>query len=768
MKVLNNYGWTYNAFTGLWDPEKEYTDHDAGDKIYSDGKTYRQACSDELERVTSLWNARTGESIHEISKTLETYSNEIDKSGELTSYTEEIPGVLTKVEAEYEMLVKAQKSLEALQKTLENLRTALKDYTTALENWEDTANEYEDYDSDLIQDDLHQLDVINGREEPTEDEVADGLVRVRLDCGDRSDSDRNEDDINKFEERIKNTIDLIISYRKSMESIRYHGVQIVGKGSNNEVFSGEAGIKDLSAFDSAAKKTPLDSLKKAVNIKDIPVYQDELDAYIESTFDLSDELDSILEVTSDNNPKLHNYENLDDVAGMTDLDIWLHDKFDAMEVTEDIAKGLLDTLKGMFNNILPNIDEYNAYENKTLSNKEMKDVGELPSNGVVDEADRVEDAGKDVKDKLDAGTKAGSLFSEINFEELFEGERDRLYTLEYIMKMFTYETSALEGIYNMGRQDVEDDNIYLLNVDGEMKEIAPGTADGIYNNQWKSDEECEGYWGEKRLTFTQNKSMTNKLQDWNNNYLYGREVEYILYGGNTESSRTAMAATLMFTRFGLNMGPVLRCYWDKQVVINIASGIATATSGVVPAPIVKMVICMGVCAAESAVDLNYLKAGLPVIFYKNNPDDQMFIQLPEIDAKSFVENMKSNAGYSGELISKKTPIFTSSDSEENGKLICLSYSDYLRMFLLIRLHTSEENIYKRTADIIQLNMRNNPELGGYDAFKMQDALTGFKLSYKVKVEPLLLKIPFARQYGSEEVINSDTWNKISGEMTRKY
>ena len=78
-------------------------------------------------------------------------------------------------------------------------------------------NEYEDYDSDLIQDDLHQLDVINGREEPTEDEVADGLVRVRLDCGDRSDSDRNEDDINKFEERIKNTIDLIISYRKSME-----------------------------------------------------------------------------------------------------------------------------------------------------------------------------------------------------------------------------------------------------------------------------------------------------------------------------------------------------------------------------------------------------------------------------------------------------------------------------------------------------------------------------------------------------------------------
>ena len=299
-----------------------------------------------------------------------------------------------------------------------------------------------------------------------------------------------------------------------------------------------------------------------------------------------------------------------------------------------------------------------------------------------------------------------------------------------------------------------------------MKEIAPGTADGIYNNQWQSDDECEGYWGEKRLTFTQNKSMTNKLQDWNNNYLYGREVEYILYGGNTESSRTAMAATLMFTRFGLNMGPVLGYYWKNDTVDGIAKGVAGATSGVVPAPIVKMVICMGICAAESAVDLNYLKAGLPVIFYKSEPDKQMFIQLPDINAKSFVENMKTNAGYGGELISKKTLDFT--PSEDGKKLVCLSYSDYLRMFLLIRLHTSEENIYKRTADIIQLNMRNNPELGGYDAFKMQDALTGFKLSYKVKVEPLLLKIPFARQYGSEEVINSDTWNKISGEMTRKY
>ena len=108
---------------------------------------------------------------------------------------------------------------------------------------------------------------------------------------------------------------------------------------------------------------------------------------------------------------------------------------------------------------------------------------------------------------------------------------------------------------------------------------------------------------------------------------------------------------------------------------------------------------MGICAAESAVDLNYLKAGLPVIFYKNDPEKQMFIKLPDTDPVSFVDDMKAGNEYNGELISKKTFDFTpSEDDEENNNLTCMSYSDYLRVFLLIGLHTSEENTYKRTAD----------------------------------------------------------------------
>ena len=81
------------------------------------------------------------------------------------------------------------------------------------------------------------------------------------------------------------------------------------------------------------------------------------------------------------------------------------------------------------------------------------------------------------------------------------------------------------------------------------------------------------------------------------------------------------------------------------------------------------------------------------------------------------------------------------------------------------LHVTENEV---SSSVIQINMSHNSELDGYDSFEMKKALTGFQMNYKVKVEPLLLKIPFARQYGSEEVINSDVWNVISGDMIRKY
>lgn len=76
--------------------------------------------------------------------------------------------------------------------------------------------------------------------------------------------------------------------------------------------------------------------------------------------------------------------------------------------------------------------------------------------------------------------------------------------------------------------------------------------------------------------------------------------------------------------------------------------------------------------------------------------------------------------------------------------------------------------YKRTADIIQLNMQHNVNLTGYEDFRMSQALTGYRIRYKVRVEPLLIKIPFAKQYGSEELLQVDDWNTFTGEVMREY
>ena len=52
--------------------------------------------------------------------------------------------------------------------------------------------------------------------------------------------------------------------------------------------------------------------------------------------------------------------------------------------------------------------------------------------------------------------------------------------------------------------------------------------------------------------------------------------------------------------------------------------------------------------------------------------------------------------------------------------------------------------------------------------RMSQALTGYRIRYKVRVEPLLIKIPLAKQYGSEELLQVDEWNTFTGEVMREY
>lgn len=115
------------------------------------------------------------------------------------------------------------------------------------------------------------------------------------------------------------------------------------------------------------------------------------------------------------------------------------------------------------------------------------------------------------------------------------------------------------------------------------------------------------------------------LMDKDNNISYGNEVEYILYGGTNDKNHSKIDTSLFFIRYALNLGPILQLYWNDEDLKVIANGISAVTQGIIPAPLVKLIIVLGVNAAESAVDRNYLLAGLPVAFYKDDPGHQLFV-----------------------------------------------------------------------------------------------------------------------------------------------
>ena len=92
----------------------------------------------------------------------------------------------------------------------------------------------------------------------------------------------------------------------------------------------------------------------------------------------------------------------------------------------------------------------------------------------------------------------------------------------------------------------------------------------------------------------------------------------------------------------------------------------------------------------------------------------------------------------------------------------LSYSDYLSLFLFIAICLDEQSVYLRTADVIQCNMqlRNS-------SFLMSNAVAYYELSADMRVKPLLLATPWARQSGSD-ILDTKAWNAFEIKQVKGY
>jgi uncharacterized protein involved in tellurium resistance len=86
------------------------------------------------------------------------------------------------------------------------------------------------------------------------------------------------------------------------------------------------------------------------------------------------------------------------------------------------------------------------------------------------------------------------------------------------------------------------------------------------------------------------------------------------------------------------------------------------------------------------------------------------------------------------------------------------YSDYLKLFLLIGLYTNSDNIMRRVADVIQVNINENSGHAA-DEFKMSQAYTYARISVDIEVKPIIIAIPLIANTIKKE--DTDTrWYKF--------
>ncbi|MBQ7145913.1 MAG: Tad domain-containing protein [Lachnospiraceae bacterium] len=188
-------------------------------------------------------------------------------------------------------------------------------------------------------------------------------------------------------------------------------------------------------------------------------------------------------------------------------------------------------------------------------------------------------------------TGLGSILGVI--QNVTEDMRDNFYLTDYIMRMFSYNSMEAEKTFKADKKTIS----------GEWW-ISDGSNDqgGVYkpNDKYKT-------------IIADSVSLTRNEISPNNNYLYGKEVEYIIYGD--ENSVAAAYGTIYLIRFGLNL---IYAFTDSEIQ-QISSAFASAVA-VIPilVPIVKLAVIIALALAESAWDIYKMSTGRPVPLWKNS------------------------------------------------------------------------------------------------------------------------------------------------------
>lgn len=158
--------------------------------------------------------------------------------------------------------------------------------------------------------------------------------------------------------------------------------------------------------------------------------------------------------------------------------------------------------------------------------------------------------------------------------------RDNLYVTQYVFDMFSYNT--MEAEYKV------ENNVSSGEMSKSLDELGLKleTSSGI------------------------KKSATN-------NFMYGAEVEYVLYGGFDAKSNISTAKTNIFCiRFLANSAYALTNSEIRSITLPPALAVQAATMGVVPYKLTQVVLQLCLALGESANDIRLMEKGEKVALIK--------------------------------------------------------------------------------------------------------------------------------------------------------
>lgn len=363
-----------------------------------------------------------------------------------------------------------------------------------------------------------------------------------------------------------------------------------------------------------------------------------------------------------------------------------------------------------------NADDYNTDNVKSTAKNITGLSGSFPS-GFASE-------GVTLLDNLTSIADLGSKLVN-DFGLAGESVRDALYTTEYVFGMFSHAAFEKEAKYKLVLESLSE----LSLTESQFYGLSVSEMEKKYNEQVITTK-----WTDDAPTITYNKSLTNKMINAENNYAYGGEIEYILKSGDNTEALKDVYWNIYATRFITNSVAGFMTFWKTpsadasgeiqvkyELYRAISKAVSSATMGIIPEPLVKTVLILIEVGIETALDMEYLKAGMPVKFIKEKED--------------------KNWGFSREIETEM--------NAKKGKLepkgLYIQYSDYLYVFMLSGLLKTDclEGIYERIGDVIQANMR---EVTKEDSYSLSKSITHFKFSATLRVSPLMVTLPIFNNY----------------------